>query len=1024
VWPALITSGGDNVDSGHGSVIRHVTDDPDRTSPKLRLVPDLRPLVCPVLVGRDDLLDLADRRIAEVTAGGGRFLLLAGEAGVGKTRLLGAMERRAAASGFRTVRGGAYPSDLQVPGAILIDLARAMQRQPDLAPLGARLAERLDDRPRPSPPDTTDGAAAADGADPQRRRRLLVLDVAELLAEAAADALTVVALEDLHWTDDLTLEVLEALARRVPDTRLLLIGTYRSDELFPRAPMREWRSRLLGSRQAEEVRLGRLSAADTATMTTLLVGTGLPAARDVAEAIHARTDGIPLHVEELLGLLAASPGAGAEAVRAAEVPETVEDAILARLEHRSADATSVAQAGAVIGRSFDLDLLASVTGRDPDELSAPLRELADHFILLPASVPGRYGFRHALICDAIYAQIPEPDRRRLHARTADAASERPEFGTGAFLALHFERAGQREDAFRAAVAAADAATALSSHTEARELYACALRTVSSDVDPMARARILEAFGASATATDENQGAADAFEAAREAYRAAGQPLAAAAVVGPLVAARHLLGDDLDARAARLRGALHEISAPPGLHGPSIDPDADRVRARLLAALAAAYMLDRRLDESISYGTEARRLAEAVDDRATEHDADATLGVCFVFAGRMDEGWSTLERAIARSRLDHLDAQAARAYRMLGSSASVLVEYDRAEKWLRDGISEAERHELWNHRHYMAAHLAHVAWATGRWGEADDIARRSLADGRGGITTRTTALHVIGYVALGRGELEAASTALQEARHLGLRMKELQRLSPALWGLAEVALARGDAAGAVALAEEGRAASANVQDAAYLYPFLVTGTRAYLAMGDPAGARRWAAALTASISARGIPGTLPAVEHAAGLLALSDGATGKARTALGAATAGWDLRRRTWEGTWAVLDLARAHHRANLRADAARLGAQARDTAAGLGARAIVEAAEDLLRQAAHGSAPEPWAPLTAREFEIARCVAEGLTNVEIAAELGITPKTAASHVEHILAKLGVGRRAEIAAWAASRPVLDSSPSRR
>ncbi len=336
--------------------------------------PIRRPLVCPVLVGRDDLLDLADRRIAEVTADGGRFLLLAGEAGVGKTRLLGAMERRAAASGFRTVRGGAYPSDLQVPGAILIDLARAMQRQPGLAPLGTRLAERLEDRPGPRSQDAADepDGAGPTVADPKRRRRLLVLDVAELLAETAADTPTVVALEDLHWTDDLTLEVLEALARRVPDTRLLLIGTYRSDELFPRAPMREWRSRLLGSRQAEEVRLGRLSAADTATMTTLLAGTGLPAAQR-----HRRGDPRTERTasrstsRSSWACCAASPGAGAEAVRAAEVPETVEDAVLARLEHRSADAASVAQAGAVIGRSFDLDLLASVTGRDPDELSAP-----------------------------------------------------------------------------------------------------------------------------------------------------------------------------------------------------------------------------------------------------------------------------------------------------------------------------------------------------------------------------------------------------------------------------------------------------------------------------------------------------------------------------------------------------------------------------------------------------------------------------------------------------------------------------
>ena len=933
------------------------------------------------------------------------------------------MERRAAASGFRTVRGGAYPSDLQVPGAILIDLARAMQRQPELAPLGARIAARLDDLASSDVAEET--RRPGHGADPQRRRRLLVLDVAELLTEAAADAPTAIALEDLHWTDDLTLEVIEALARRVPDGRLLLIGTYRSDELFPRAPMREWRSRLLGSRQAEEVRLARLTPADTATMTTLLIGSGLPAPRDIVEAIHARTDGIPLHVEELLGLLAAAPGmGGAEAVRAAEVPDTVEDAILARLEHRSADAGSIAQAGAVIGRSFDLDLLASVTGKDPGELSAPLRELADHFILLPASVPGRYGFRHALICDAIYARIPEPDRRRLHARTADAAKDRPEFGTGAFLAFHFERAGHREDAFRAAVAAADAATAVSAHAEARELYACAIRTSAIDLDAATRARILEGFGTSAAATDDNEAAAAAFEAARAAYLGAGQPLAAAAVVGPLVAARHLLGDDLEARAGRLRVALQEISAPPGLHGPSIDPDADRVRGRLLAALAAAYMLDRRLDESVSYAAEARRLADAAADPVTGYDAGATLGACLVFAGRMDEGWSTLERAIAGSRLDHLDAPAARAYRMLGTSASVLVEYDRAEKWLRDGISEAERHELWNHRHYMAAHLAHVAWATGRWAEADEIARRALADGRGGITTRTTALHVIGYVALGRADGDAATSALAEARQLGSRMNELQRLSPALWGLAEVALFRGDAAAAAALAEEGRSASAKVDDAAYLYPFLVTGTRAYLALGDPAAARRWAEALSAPIRARAIPGTLPALDHAAGLLALADGATAKARTALGAAATGWAERRRAWEGTWAWLDLARAHLRANLRSDAARLAAHARDAAADLGAPAIVEAAEEILRQGGRGADPEPWAPLTAREFEIARCVADGLTNAQIAQELGITPKTAASHVEHILAKLGVGRRAEIATWTASRPVLHSRPSRR
>ena len=987
---------------------------------------DRRPLVCPVLVGRDDLLALADRRIGEVLAGGGRFLLLAGEAGVGKTRLLGAMERRAAVAGFHTVRGGAYPSDLQVPGAILIDLARALQRQPDFAEVGMRLGRRLADSP------SEDEDRPARTRDPQRRRRLLVLDAAEILADIGSTQPSVVVLEDLHWSDDLTLEIIEALARRVPELRLLVIGTYRSDELFPRAPMREWRSRLLARRQAEEVRLGRLSPTETATMTTLLTGSGLPPAREVADAIHARTDGIPLHVEELLAVLVDSSDLVADEVRTADVPATVEDAILARLGDRSHAAATVARAGAVIGRSFDLDLLASVTGQPPESLSAPLAELADHFILLPAHAPGRYGFRHALICDAIYGDIPEPERRRLHSRTAEAASARSDIGVDAFLALHFERAGRRAEAFQAALAAADAAKELSSHSEGRELYACALRTAPTDLDPANRGRILEAFGSSAAATDDNETASEAFSGAREAYQDAGDPLAAAAVVGPLVAARHLLGDGLEARANRLRAALQEIPAAPALHGPSADPAADLVRVRLLGALSAAYMLDRRLEQAVAYGTEARRQAEMVGDRATEHDAAATVGSCYVFAGRMDEGWSLLEEAVAGARADRLDGQTARAYRMIGSCASVLVEYERADRWLREGIAEAERHELWNHRHYMAAHLAHVAWAVGRWAEADELARRALADGRGGITTRVTALYVLGYVALGRGELISAAATLEEARELGSRMRELQRLSPALWGLAEVALARGDAAAAADLAERARVASAEVDDAAYLFPFLVTGTRAYLALNDPLGARRWYDAVAGSVRARAIPGTTPAIEHAEGLLAMVEGATARARASLAAAIAGWAERQRTWEGTWALVDLGRAHLRSNQRTDAARLAAQALEVASSLGAVAIVAAAEDILRVVGRGGEVEPWAPLTSREFEVARLIADGCTNVEIAAELSITRKTAASHVEHILAKLGLGRRAEIAVWASTRrasqtapaPVLHSRPSRR
>jgi DNA-binding CsgD family transcriptional regulator len=578
-----------------------------------------------------------------------------------------------------------------------------------------------------------------------------------------------------------------------------------------------------------------------------------------------------------------------------------------------------------------------------------------------------------------------------------------------------------------AIAAARSAAALSSHGEARELYATALRTAPGDISAADRADLLRAFADQAAATDDNGAAAEAYEAARSAYHEAGDSAAAAALAGPLSAVRHLLGDGLDRRAALLGAALVEVDEAFG-EGRLDAVAADRTRASLRAELAAAYMLDRRLDEAMVHAAEAGRLANAAGLDAVDRHAATTLGACEVFGGHMADGWARLETAIERSRTEELETEAARAYRMLGSCASVLVEYDRAEHWLREGVAYAERVELWNHRHYMAAHLAHVLWATGRWAEAGSVAGHALADGRGGITTRITALHVLGYLALGRGDGAAALDRLVEARELGERMHELQRLSPAVWGLAELALLEGDAPRAVALTDDGAVASEAVADAAYLFPFAVTGTRARLAVADPEGARTWVERVTAGLERRAIPGTLAAIPHARGLLALADGRTAQARTDLHAAADAWRARGRSWEAMWADVDLARAYRRAHRPADAARHLASARTTATATGATAVLDAVDTLTREAvrrghdggAAGSS-DPWWPLTAREWEVARLVADGHTNGEVADRLGVSPRTVSAHVEHILARLGVARRAEIAAWAARRPVLHSRP---
>jgi DNA-binding CsgD family transcriptional regulator len=249
------------------------------------------------------------------------------------------------------------------------------------------------------------------------------------------------------------------------------------------------------------------------------------------------------------------------------------------------------------------------------------------------------------------------------------------------------------------------------------------------------------------------------------------------------------------------------------------------------------------------------------------------------------------------------------------------------------------------------------------------------------------------------------------------MNELQRVSPALWGLAEAAIVEGRAADAIALTAEAAARSAEVADAAYLFPHVVTGTRARLAAGSIGEARAWLDETGALLRRRGIPGTMPALEHAAGLVALAERRTSDARELLEQAQAEWDVRRRFWEGTGVRLHLARVARRARRPGEEAALLAEVRERAAAARAPLFARLAGE---QAARADPSDAAAgPLTPRERQSARLVALGATNREIAERLVIAPKTVSSHVEHILAKLGMARRAEVAAWIArTQPAVD------
>src|SRR5439155_21580382 len=420
-------------------------------------------VLCPIIVGRDDLLELADRRLAEAGAGRGELLLLAGEAGVGKTRLLDGIRHKARARGFVDANGAVAPQDRVVPSALIMDLARTVRRNPAFGDLGKDLLAMRGDH----------------DADALGSRRLFVLDVVDRIANAV-DRPTLFNFEDLQWADEISLEIVGELARRVRDAPVLVVAAYRTEDQPPGSFFREWRARLISQRLAEEARLTALSYEQTALMTTLILGTGLPAPREVVAAVHERTDGIPLHIEELLGALPDEAKSDGLAIRDADVPDTIEDAIRARIAQLSPDALEVAQAGAVIGRCFVPHVLATIMDRPLAALDGPIEELVDRSYLYDSGDVGWIDFRHQLLRDVLYRSVPATELRRLHARAAEfgAALEGQSEG---HASVHFERAGLRSEAFKAALAGARAASRISGRQEAYELYQRAIANMSDDL---------------------------------------------------------------------------------------------------------------------------------------------------------------------------------------------------------------------------------------------------------------------------------------------------------------------------------------------------------------------------------------------------------------------------------------------------------------------------------------------------------------------------------------------------------------
>ena len=387
-------------------------------------------IVSPVLIGRGAILDALHRLVDGIEAGGPRVGLIAGEAGLGKSRLVAEARAYAEGRGCAVLEGVCFPQDRTSPFAPLLDLLRARLagRAPEavaeaVGPFCAELFPLLPDLlGRPSEPPPV-------GLEPELERRRLFAALAHCLVDRDDDRPLLVVVEDLHWCDDASLDFLFYLARRAASQPLLLLGTYRAEDADPR--LRHWLAQLDRARLAEELTLGPLERSEVAAMLGAIFGQQRPLPDELVEAIHALAEGNPFYVEELLDALVAAgdirqvDGAWEWDPRPTaewHVPRSLQDVVQQRVGRLSPTAREVLTLAAVIGRRFDFDLLRRLAQVDERTLLSLIKELIAAQLVVEESRE-QFAFRHALIRQAVYAELLARERAALHRTVAEAAEQ-------------------------------------------------------------------------------------------------------------------------------------------------------------------------------------------------------------------------------------------------------------------------------------------------------------------------------------------------------------------------------------------------------------------------------------------------------------------------------------------------------------------------------------------------------------------------------------------------------------------------